>query len=44
MIKKSLSKIILISLLVIPTTVTFAYDAASEGHRMSQRFVDQQRR
>lgn len=43
MIKKPLSKIILVSLLVAPTTVTFAYDAVSEGHRMSQRFVDQQR-
>ena len=43
MIKKSLSKIILLSLLNTPVTLTFAYDAASEGHRMSQRFVEQQR-
>ncbi|OTG92835.1 hypothetical protein [Acinetobacter sp. ANC 3832] len=43
MIKKSLSKIILLSLLTTPVTVTFAYDAASEGHRMSQHFVEQQR-
>lgn len=42
MIKKLLSKIVLSSLLITPVT-TFAYDAASEGHRISQRFVDQQR-
>lgn len=43
MIKKLLSKILLSSLLITPVTATFAYDAASEGHRMSQRFVEQQR-
>ena len=43
MIKKLLSKIVLSSLLLTPVTAAFAYDAASEGHRMSQRFVDQQR-
>lgn len=43
MIKKLLSKIVLSSLLIAPVTATFAYDAVSEGHRMSQRFVEQQR-
>ena len=43
MVKKLLSKIILSSLLFVPATSIFAYDAISEGHRMSQKFVEQQR-
>lgn len=43
MITKLLSKIVFASLLISPVTVVFAYDAISDGHRASQRFVDQQR-
>lgn len=42
MITKPLSKIVLAGLLISPVMVVFAYDA-SEGHRTSQRFVEQQR-
>jgi hypothetical protein len=36
-----LSKIIISSLLITPAVAAFAYDAASEGYRMSQRSVEQ---
>ncbi|WP_125299205.1 hypothetical protein [Acinetobacter junii] len=43
MFKTLLSRILFSIFFITQFTLTFAYDAASHGHRMSQYFVDQQR-